>query len=517
MILSDGVEEVMVTCEEPGLIFLVDTRNDKDGYRAWLTRVGVDDAAVSGKLRWKDRRMGKEVPRSQQFHFFDAAKKAEVDKLYEERSVLVVPRAGARNCISCRFVCRWKPKAGVSGQSELVASSDANQNFKATARLSGHGFKDAHWWVERTSPTSRPQNRRCCLQYSVNENWPVMLVDAVRAFLQTKFLSREVHMDAPPEAGLAAGFCWKLLVPLYGIDDACREWHEDLVVVMVDLGGEHVPGDRCTWLFFEVIGPGRRLIGWIVLHVDDFQMSSRGDWLLAALKTKIRVGEEERDCFTWAGIGLQTTRAADGRIEEIRETQSTYCEGLEEVEVAVTRRSVPLAKATPEELGVFRGGLGGVGWLRHTRVELPHELSVLASRVNELTVADLGMLNKSIRKAKATPELGLSFRPLAKPWRVCSFGDASHDPACVRIYGGTMVFLAPPLGDVKDVEIYEKATIPCSLVDVLARKMERKAGNTLAAETHAGVNAYDRGRGIAILVDFLHGFSPYPKLEAFTW
>ena len=62
-----------------GTILLIDNRTAKDGYRAWLTKVGIDDAEVSGKLRWKDRRLGKEVPRGQQYHFFDGAKDAEID------------------------------------------------------------------------------------------------------------------------------------------------------------------------------------------------------------------------------------------------------------------------------------------------------------------------------------------------------------------------------------------------------------------------------------------------------
>ena len=100
---------------------------------------------------------------------------------------------------------------------------------------------------------------------------------------------------------------------------------------------------------------------------------------------------------------------------------------------------------------------------------------------------------------------------------MASFGDSSHDAACTRIYQGVLVFLVPPLDDPKDLEGYEKAEFPASLVDIQAKQSDRKNGNTLAAETHAGVTDYDRGRGISILIDLLHGWCPYPKLERFTW
>ena len=59
--------------------------------------------------------------------------------------------------------------------------------------------------------------------------------------------------------------------------------------------------------------------------------------------------------------------------------------------------------------------------------------------------------------------------------------------------------------------------IVMSLVGFVERKADRKAGNTLACETNACVWAYDRGRGIAILVDYTQGRPPFPALKTLEW
>ena len=61
-----------------------------------------------------------------------------------------------------------------------------------------------------------------------------------------------------------------------------------------------------------------------------------------------------------------------------------------------------------------------------------------------------------------------------------------------------MVFSVPSLGDLNDLEGYEKMEMHAALVDFLGRKSARKSTNTLARETHAAVQGYDRGRGISV-------------------
>ncbi len=61
------------------------------GYDAWLSFVGKSgDVGASGKLRWRERRLGKEVPKSQQGTFFDEAKEEEMVDLAKEEYRWVV-------------------------------------------------------------------------------------------------------------------------------------------------------------------------------------------------------------------------------------------------------------------------------------------------------------------------------------------------------------------------------------------------------------------------------------------
>ena len=132
-----------------------------------------------------------------------------------------------------------------------------------------------------------------------------MKVDAERAYLQPEKLEREIFAEPPPEAGLSWEWLWRILKPVYGLNDAARLFFEFCKKVMVELTAEQMPGDSCTWLFFAKdakTASGRRLVRWVSYHIDDLLISAADpkEWIVK-LKARIRLGSEDWECFTYLG------------------------------------------------------------------------------------------------------------------------------------------------------------------------------------------------------------------------
>ena len=170
-----------------------------------------------------------------------------MEKWKVERCYEVVHRSEAygKNIVTCRFVHRWKPEDSAAAGSQVIAdrrqklfdvnttstaisplSADANMLFKPTSRLCLHGFKDWDWFTERSSPTARKESRRILMNHSLHENWPIVKVDAERAYLQPEKLEREIFAEPPVEAGLGWEWLWRILKPVYGLNDAARLFFE---------------------------------------------------------------------------------------------------------------------------------------------------------------------------------------------------------------------------------------------------------------------------------------------------
>ena len=68
-------------------------------------------------------------------------------------------------------------------------------------------------------------------------------MDIRAAFLQAKKLDREVFVR-PPDDIKKEGKIWKLLKPLYGLDDASRKFYLKVKETLQELGLKTLPGDE---------------------------------------------------------------------------------------------------------------------------------------------------------------------------------------------------------------------------------------------------------------------------------
>merc|ERR1712089_60158 len=94
------------------------------------------------------------------------------------------------------------------------------QDYKA--RLVAQGFKEIDQ-PQSDSPTAAKESFKLLLALSANFGFKIVSMDIRAAFLQAKTLDREVFVR-PPRDIEKPGIIWKLLKPLYGLDDASRKF-----------------------------------------------------------------------------------------------------------------------------------------------------------------------------------------------------------------------------------------------------------------------------------------------------
>jgi len=77
---------------------------------------------------------------------------------------------------------------------------------------------------------------------AANQNFRVVSMDIRAAILQAKKLGREVFVR-PPDDKKKEGKIWKLLKPLYGLDDASRKLYLKVKETLQELGLKTLPRD----------------------------------------------------------------------------------------------------------------------------------------------------------------------------------------------------------------------------------------------------------------------------------
>merc|ERR1712002_1035871 len=95
------------------------------------------------------------------------------------------------------------------------------QDYKA--RLVAKGFQEIDQ-PQSDSPTAAKESFKLLMALSANFNFKIVSIDIRAAFLQAKTLDREVYVK-PPKDQEKEGIIWKLLKPLYGLDDASRKFY----------------------------------------------------------------------------------------------------------------------------------------------------------------------------------------------------------------------------------------------------------------------------------------------------
>ena len=100
-------------------------------------------------------------------------------------------------------------------------------------------------------------------------------VDIKAAFLQGRNISREIYVR-PPREFAESGIIWKLKKVVYGLNDAARNWYISVTEELLKHGCKQSILDAALFRSYDKNG---KLIGLLLMHVDDFLFSGTSEYI----------------------------------------------------------------------------------------------------------------------------------------------------------------------------------------------------------------------------------------------
>merc|ERR1712240_381469 len=298
------------------------------------------------------------------------------------------------------------------------------------ARLVAKGFQELDQ-PQSDSPTAAKESFKLLMTLSANFNFKIVSMDIRAAFLQAKTLDREVFVR-PPNDIEKEGVIWKLLKPLYGLDDASRKFYLTVKETLQKMGLKTLPGDDAVYYEHK----NGKLMGLILSHVDDFTIAGTQEFvqrIVAGIEEKFTVSKVEEDNSRFTRLDVKTK---DGKIEVSMED---YAELIKEItEIRKANRDEALTKP---ELKEYRKYTGKISWLAQgTRPDLSFSALQLARTNNKATLADLWNVNRLVKKVKEE-ENKVVYGKLGEreELQVVGIVDASFKPAEKAIAGMIIV------------------------------------------------------------------------------
>jgi Reverse transcriptase (RNA-dependent DNA polymerase) len=172
-----------------------------------------------------------------------------------------------------RFDCYKEVSADmVSANANIISTrwviskrmnDDGSWRSKASLVARGHEDKEKDR-VSSDSPVASSAAQRLALTLLAEKQWIPNSWDFTTAFLQGKYLTRDVFV-VPPIGFVGSHVIWRLKEPIYGIASAPKSWFDRLIEVC-----------RASGLTTDIIDEGllimtsgEQVVGVLALHVDD--------------------------------------------------------------------------------------------------------------------------------------------------------------------------------------------------------------------------------------------------------
>jgi hypothetical protein len=377
----------------------------------------------------------------------------------------------------------------------------------------------------RTDAPTAPQLAfHLLMSYAVRRRWRLRTFDVKTAFLSGKSHNRDIYMRPPKEGlpGVPPGSLLKILKGAYGLREAPRLWYLKAREVITAAGFEELSTAKACFVLRDKTLPGAPLCGMMVLHVDDACYGGSGkfyDATMANCLAQFKIGNEKTKEFDF--LGRHVIQRDDFSIEI---DQHQYVKNLQKVFIPKSRRVMPKAKLTAEELSDYRSLVGQLAWpARETMPQLCFAVSDLQQRTAIATVHDLCHANNVLNFAKQWAEKDnqkLRFLPFDGDCSLTCMAktkpdalnkkkehsqarhkmkpDLSKKPVGIGAVHDASFMGQPGEGSqfgyailVAPTELYDGPTVT-HLVDWNSAKIHRKVRSTLAAEAASCSRAYDR-------------------------
>ena len=196
----------------------------------------------------------------------------------------------------------------------------------------------------------------------------------ISTFLQGRPLERVLFINPPPEKA-SIGKVWKLKKSCYGLYDASRQWFMSVRETLLGMDMKSLSGDDA---FFFCIRGGK-LVGMVIIHVDDFLVAGTTDFFTVVkqkLIGRFTFGKIEFGSFKFTGLNIRQTP------EGILVDQNDYVQSLEPIKLdKVADKNEKLANKKFTE---FRGLIGQLSWAaENTRPDIAFDTRELSTKNKE--------------------------------------------------------------------------------------------------------------------------------------
>ena len=394
-----------------------------------------------------------------------------------------IRRNNPERIITSRMVRRWKPAEGTGARP--IAKS----------RWCVHGYKDPDAnGLEVFSPTPQTSSIMFFLQLACSLCFSLQVGDVKNAFCQSNSLSRpkgEIFVEPCGGLNLPVGALIRLLVNVYGLNDAPLAWRRTVISFLRSIGFEKCVLEPCWW----VRRRGTEVVQMILLEVDDFLIASCSQqdatWLERQLRSRFQFGK-------YKAIESEGADFAGRRIrvhpDKITVDQEKYIlEELEQIKVSRGRMLNSEIACNEEEFEALRSLVYKLNWVgRECRPEAAGVASIIASNLRSPTIKDIQLVNKLVRylRGSASDAITLWSIPMAE-FTLVTLSDAGgiggapsverleEDGMPSDVTQGAWMILAT------NGSLAQGDSAPTSILSWRSSKLRRRVSSTLAGETLA--------------------------------
>ena len=312
---------------------------------------------------------------------------------------------------------------------------------RVKARLICHGNQQSVWNAEfsaRTdSATVKRKSIKVLIAMAPQHGWSVRSQDVTAAFLQAKDLIREVYVQPPKELH-KDGRIWKLIKPMYGLDEASFLWYETLKEYLLELGCEQLMNDPAVFYLRT-----DKLQGMLTTHVDDLFSTGSNifeETVRLPMLRKFKFGAVNTENELKV-LGLNISH----RGKDIFINQNDYIQKkIEYVNIRRDESDTLNTQLNAENKRLVWQAVGKCRWIcNQTRPDVCYENLELAIKQRNVTHREVKQLNNMIKRAE---EGMYSIRYTKIPgnkWVLSIFVDASLKglPDKIESAFGWIIFL----------------------------------------------------------------------------
>ena len=305
----------------------------------------------------------------------------------------------------------------------ILTRKNINGQEGVKARLVCHGNQQSIWHEETNpktdSPTVKRKSIKMLITMAAQFGWSVRSQDVTAAFLQAKDLIREVHVQ-PPKDIQVEGRIWKLIKPMYGLDEASFLWYETLKEFLLQLGCEQLINDPAVFFYRTT-----QLEGMLTTHVDDlFSAGSKvfEQDIRQPLLQRFKFGSvNETDELKVLGLNILH------RNRDIYINQGDYIN--KKIEYVHIEKKPTDTLATPlidEDKRLIWQAVGRCRWIcDQTRPDICYANLELSIKQRNATHKEVKQVNTMIKRAKENNYSIRYSKIISNIWYLSVFVDAS--------------------------------------------------------------------------------------------